>query len=136
MRKETRVAPAQVMEAQGPHFRGDEHVFEPVPLAGARLVIRAFATNLQCQARQCWTKHVTPTRASAIVRRSRPSIEVLCAVPRMNSAWKMVQPKPKPRQYSSKRPTGRDRVKYEAIAAPARMPKPSPATQCMVEPRT
>jgi len=33
MREEARVAPPQVMEAELPHFRCDEHVFETVLLA-------------------------------------------------------------------------------------------------------
>src|ERR1700730_16690218 len=52
----------------------------------------------------------------------------------MNSAWKIVQPKAKPRTYS--RIISAMPVMPRALesTAPARMPTPSPATQCMVDP--
>ena len=53
---------------------------------------------------------------------------------RMNSAWKMVQPKAKPRTYSRIISAGPVMPRTLASTAPARMPTPSPATQCMVEP--
>lgn len=39
------MAPTQGMEAQGPHFCCDEHVFEAVPLAGPRSVIRCLRSE-------------------------------------------------------------------------------------------
>ncbi len=56
------------------------------------------------------------------------------AMSRMNSAWKIVQPKAKPRMYSTTTSTKPARPKTLESTAPARMPTPSPATQCMVDP--
>ena len=53
---------------------------------------------------------------------------------RMNSAWKIVQPKAKPRTYSRIISAGPAMPSTLESTAPARMPTPSPATQCMVEP--
>ena len=53
---------------------------------------------------------------------------------RMNSAWKIVQPKAKPRTYStmtSAKPASPNTLES---TAPAMMPTPSPATQCIVDP--
>ena len=56
------------------------------------------------------------------------------AMSRMNSAWKIVQPKAKPRTYStmtSAKPASPNTLES---TAPAMMPTPSPATQCIVDP--
>src|SRR3979490_916759 len=56
------------------------------------------------------------------------------AMSRMNSAWKIVQPKAKPRMYSTTTSASPARPKTLESTAPARMPTPSPATQCIVDP--
>jgi hypothetical protein len=56
------------------------------------------------------------------------------AMSRMNSAWKIVQPKAKPRMYSSATSANPEIPKAPDSTAPARIPMPSPATQCIVDP--
>ena len=52
----------------------------------------------------------------------------------LTSAWKIVQPKAKPRMYSSATSAKPEMPKALESTAPARIPMPSPATQCMVDP--
>ena len=56
------------------------------------------------------------------------------AMSRMNSAWKIVQPKAKPRMYSSATSAKPEIPKALDSTAPASIPMPSPATQCIVDP--
>ena len=55
---------------------------------------------------------------------------------RMKRAWKIIQPKRKPAAYSKATSSPIGRFSSEPTTAAARMPMPSPATQCMVEPTT
>jgi hypothetical protein len=56
------------------------------------------------------------------------------AVSRMNNAWKIVQPKTKPRTYSTMTSPKPAILNTLESTAPAMMPTPSPATQCIVDP--
>src|ERR1700728_2825845 len=58
------------------------------------------------------------------------------AMLRMNRDWKILHPKPKPRRYSSAISAPLGKWNKLPMTAPAKIPTPSPATQCMVEPRT
>ena len=58
------------------------------------------------------------------------------AMSRMNRDWNTLHPKPKPKAYSSAISVTLGKWNKLAMTAPARIPTPSPATQCIVEPRT
>src|SRR5665648_117966 len=116
-----------------PNRRAMDIMNQNIGLDGSRLagaLFIAHATGTMPAMRQFMDSN-SGKKALASARLYEPP-----AFSRMNSAWKILHPKPNPKTYSSAISVVFDKWNTLAMTAPARIPTPSPATQCMVEPST